>query len=268
IASGRLMKLIIQNLAIEYEDRKEGSASSAGKPASSADRETILFLHGWQSDMRTFDGLAASLASGRRIVRLDLPGFGKSERPKKPWNLGDYVQFVKDFIQKIEINPDILIGHSFGGRIILKGEGEGILKAQKNILIGAAGVSQRNKARNTFLKVLAKIFGLVFYIPPLIFWREKIRRKLYDAIGSGYYNAGTLKESFVKIISEDLSEQAKKIPAPTLLIWGREDSETPLSDGQKLSHLLLQSKLLVFDGGHFIHQEKSKEVIQVIKEFI
>ena len=249
------MKIIVQNLATEYLDEGTG--------------KVVLFLHGWQDNLHTFDSLASLLSPTWRIVRLDLPGFGKSEVPKETWNLDNYVQFVKDFINKLDIHVYALVGHSFGGRITIKGEATKNLQAQKIILIGSAGIAKNRTFRNSLLKILAKIGGLITYIPPLIFWRKALRKRMYGFIGSDYLNTGKLKETFLKIISEDLSASAKNITIPTLLIWGVNDTETPLTDGKKLSQLISGSELKVLnETGHFVHREKSQGVAKLIQEFL
>jgi pimeloyl-ACP methyl ester carboxylesterase len=249
------MKIIVQNLATEYLDEGTG--------------KIVLFLHGWQDNLHTFDYLVYLLSPTLRIIRLDLPGFGKSEVPKETWDLDHYVGFVKDFIQKLNIQVDTLVGHSFGGRIAIKGEATKNLQAQKIILICSAGIAKNRTFRNSLLKILAKIGGLITCIPPLIFWREELRKRVYSFIGSDYLNTGKLKETFLKIISEDLSASAKKITTPTLLIWGESDTETPLSDGKQLSRLIHNSKLEVISGaGHFVHKEKSQEVAKLVQEFL
>ena len=249
------MKIIVQNLATEYLDEGTG--------------KVVLFLHGWQDNLHTFDSLASHLSPTRRVIRLDLPGFGKSEVPKESWNLDNYVQFVKEFIEKLDIKVYALVGHSFGGRIAIKGEATKNLQAQKIILIGSAGIAKSRTFRNSTLKLLAKIGGLITYIPPLIFWRGGLRKRMYSFIGSDYLNTGKLKETFLKIISEDLSASARKITTPTLLIWGESDTETPLSDGKQLAGLIADSKLKVIsEAGHFVHKEKLQEVAKLVQEFL
>lgn len=249
------MKIIVQNIATEYLDEGTG--------------KVILFLHGWQDNLHTFDSLASFLSPTNRIVRLDLPGFGESEMPKENWDLNDYVQFLASFIQKLNLSVETLVGHSFGGRVAIKGTATKNLQAHKIILISSAGVARNRTFRNSILKVFAKIAGWITWMPPLVFWREKLRQKIYRLIGSDYPNAGTLKEVFLKIISEDLSASAEKITTPTLLIWGANDAETPLSDGKRLSKLIHHSKLKIISGaGHFIHKEKPQEVAKLIQEFL
>jgi pimeloyl-ACP methyl ester carboxylesterase len=249
------MKIIVQNLAVEYRD--EG----AGK--------TILLLHGWQDNLHTFDALVSLLSQTYRVIRLDLPGFGQSETPKEVWDLDNYVKFVENFIQKIHLQVDVLIGHSFGGRIAIKGAAKKNLQPNKIVLVNSAGIAKNNTLRNSVLKTGAKIAGAIIRIPPLSFWRKKWRKKIYESIGSDYLNAGAMKETFLKIIAEDLSTSAKKISAPTLLIWGENDTETPLSDGQRLAKLISNSRLeIIKNTGHFVHQEKPEEVAKLIRIFM
>lgn len=249
------MKIIVRNLAIEYKDEGDGPV--------------MFFLHGWQDNLHTFDSLISFLSFKKRIIRLDLPGFGRSEMPKEIWDLDDYIQFVADFIKKLNIQVDILIGHSFGGRIIIKGVAQKIIKANKVVLISSAGIIKNRVFRNLIFKILSKLIGLIMHIPPLIFWREKLRKKVYNLIGSDYLSAGPLKETFLKIIKEDLSENAKNITIPFFLIWGENDKETPITDAEKFSRLIPNSKLkIISDAGHFVHREKSQEVVRLIQEFL
>lgn len=246
------MKVIIQGLVVNYRDEGAG--------------ETILFLHGWQDDLHTFDSLTPFFPS-RRLVRLDLPGFGGSEAPKDVWDLDDYVRFIKEFIDKVGIRVDVAAGHSFGGRVIIKGVER--IGARKVVLIGSAGVAKGRTLRNLLIKLLAKIGGAATYLPPFIFYREKIKRKLYSSIGSDYLDAGSLKGTFLKVISEDLIESSKSIRVPTILIWGSDDRETPLDDGKRMNDAIPGSRLESIPGaGHFVHREKPDEVAKLIKEFI
>ncbi len=246
---------MLQNLATEYQDEGTG--------------KVILFLHGWQDNLHSFNPLVPLLSSTSRIIRLDLPGFGRTELPRETWDLDCYVQFVKNFIQELNIPVDTLVGHSFGGRIVIKGSATNNLKSRKMILISSAGIAKNRTFRNLTLVIFAKIGGLITYIPPLVFWREELRSKIYRLIGSDYIDAGVLKATFLKVISEDLSASAKRITTPTLLIWGANDTETPLADGEKLSQLIRESELKLISGaGHFVHQDKPQEVANLIKEFL
>lgn len=250
------MKIIVDNLAVEYADEGTGPV--------------ILMLHGWKDDLHTFDDLAPLLSGSWRIIRLDLPGFGQSETPQNmQWNLGDYACFVKDFIHKLGLDVDVLLGHSFGGRIVIKMSATNILHARKNILIASAGIAKRRTWRNSILTVMAKIGRIATDLPPFRRWKHELRRGIYKKLGSDYFGAGTLKDTFLNIIKEDLSSAASAMTTPTLLIWGQHDTQTPLSDATRLSQLIRNARLKIINGaGHFVHKEDPHGVAALIREFL
>lgn len=249
------MKVIVQNLAIEYQDEGAGPV--------------VLFLHGWMDTLHTFDALVPFLSSQHRVIRVDLPGFGKSETPKEPWGYNEYVRFVKNFVQKLDLDIDTFVGHSFGGGIVIKGVATNELQSHKVVLIGAAGLRKNRPSRKAILKSFAKIGGFFMNIPPLVFWRNALRKKLYGFLGSDYPGRGPLRDTYLRIIAEDLRASAAKISTPTLLVWGAMDNATPLSDGEELSGLIQDSVFAVVeDAGHFVHQEKTKETATHIIKFL
>ena len=162
----------------------------------------------------------------------------------------------------------MLIGYSFGGRIVIKGVAENVFNPKKIILIASAGISNSKSTRRLFYKFAAKIGKFLTYTTPLYFYRNGLKKILYDKADSDYMNSGALGGTYLKIISEDLSKYASQIRVPCLLIWGRDDSTTPLADGDKFSKLIKNSRIKIFDNaGHFVHQERAGEVIMEIKEF-
>ena len=248
------MKVIVQGIAVEYTDEGNGPIA--------------LFLHGWKDNLHTFDSIAPLLSSSLRVIRIDLPGFGESETPATKWALVDYVRFVQAFIDKLNIKPDILAGHSLGGRIVIKGIATKGLEAEKIVLISSAGVAQRKTLRNFFFIIVAKIGRALTSIPPLNRLRQNLRRGLYDSLGSDYLGAGALRDTFLNIIKENLTSAAKTITMPTLIIWGSDDTETPTIDGRRLQSFIRGSSLRVLSGaGHFVHKEKPEEVAELIREF-
>jgi pimeloyl-ACP methyl ester carboxylesterase len=246
--------ILANNLITKYEDEGEG--------------HVILILHGWRRSMSDFDEITKILKNNYRIIRVDLPGFGETQMPSKTWKLDDYVDFIKSFIEKLEIKPYTLVGHSFGGRIIIKGTAEKKLEAEKIILISAAGVKM-DAFRKKIFQLLAKIGDIVSYIPPLIFVRKKLKHKFYKIIDSDYLESGNMKEVFKAVIEEDLTSFAKEIKKDTLLIWGDKDIQTPLKDGKFLNSLIADSRLEIIPNcGHFVHQEEPQKVADIISNFV
>ena len=252
------MQLIVGDVAVRYEEEGTGPVA--------------LLLHGWGANLHTWDVLTNDLTNdGWRVLRLDLPGFGKSEMPKSAWSVSDYAAFVHAFLDKLGIAQlRLLVGHSFGGRIALKGVATRVFSPEKLILIGSAGVPEERTAKRRAFGILAKLGKAVSAVPPFSFFRDRLRRTLYEAAGStDYLNAGPLRDTFLKVIGEDLTHSAKAITIPTLLIWGEDDAETPLHRGRVLHECIHGSTLeVISDAGHFVHQEKPAEVARAVAVFL
>ncbi len=246
------MKSIVAGIATEYEIDGHGPV--------------VLMLHGWGDSLHAFDLLAAKL-QGYQIVRLDLPGFGQSELPRGTWGVGDYARFVKEFCDKHHISPKYVVGHSFGGRILIKSLANELFSPIKLVLIGSAGVADREVVQNTVFMYIAKIGKIILKAFPNN-WYLRLRRELYRVIGGDYVSVGALKETFIKVIQEDLSKDAQRIRIPTLLVWGEDDFVTPLAEGRKLNRLIQDSQLETFrQAGHFVHQQKASDVAALIRHF-
>ena len=248
------MKTIVTNLAIEYTDEGQGP--------------TLLMLHGWGDNLHTFDALVRELPE-YRIVRVDMPGFGNSERAPETWGVVEYARFIESFIKKVQIEPRAVVGHSFGGRVILKGVGTSIFAPEKIVLVASAGVARKTTLKHLVLRLFAKLGKALTLIPPFSIYRLQIRKKLYGSIGSDYFAAGSMRDVFLKVVKEDLLQYAREIRVPALLVWGDQDTQTPLSDGEKIRDAIRESQLEVIIGAtHFVHQEKPHEVAALIKEFV
>jgi pimeloyl-ACP methyl ester carboxylesterase len=162
-------------------------------------------------------------------------------------------------LDKLEIKNPILIGHSFGGSVIIKHLSSGE-SAKKAILISPSGI-RKSGVKILFYKIIAKIFNLIFSLPGLNVWKDRLRRKFYEAIDSvDYIEAGRMTESYKKIIRDDLTEEMKKISVPVTLIWGAEDADTPISQGETMQKLIKHSKLRVIrNAGHFSFIDQPEE---------
>ena len=203
-------------------------------------------------------------------MRLDLPGFGGSELPENVWGVGEYADFVGNFCKKLALQPDILVGHSFGGRVIIRGMAEKVFTPRKIVLIASAGLAAERTLKAKLFLVISRLGKIgLFLLPRAI--QENLRRKWYGITGSSdYANAHNpiLKGTFLKAIREDLASAARSVRVPALLVWGKQDMITPLSEGRRLHTLILGSRLEVIeDAGHFVHQEKAAEVAKLILDF-
>lgn len=251
------MQAVVDGLITSYSEVGKG-------------KKIILMLHGWADDSHTFESLAKELTAKSKkyqVLLLDLPGFGGTQQPAEAWGLKDYASFVADFLTKIEVAPDVLVGHSNGGAIVVKGLATGQLKADKLVLIASAGVRQPS-IKKTALRIAAKPLGLAIRVLPAG-TRQKIRRKAYGAIGSDYLIAEHMQETFKRVVSEDVTAEAAQISLPVCLIYGDQDTATPAYYGHAFAKAMPNSELKIVPmAGHFVHQEQTYQVNDIIKGFL
>jgi pimeloyl-ACP methyl ester carboxylesterase len=253
------MNLVTQGLMTQYFD--DGANT---KPV-------VLMLHGWGAESHSFDALAASLSPDFRILRLDLPGFGGTQAPAVPWYVRDYAQFVANFLRKLEVRQvEAVLGHSFGGRIVLKGLGEGIFTAQQAILLDSAGITHPPTWHLRAFGLVAHAGKRLLSLPGINRFAPSLRRRLYHAAGnSDYLESGPLRETFLNLINEDLSGAAARLTVPALLIWGADDVDTPPTDGQILANLIpISTFSLIAGAGHFVHTDAPDRVARLISDFL
>ena len=79
-----------------------------------------MLLHGWGSSLDAFSAVRNLLDKKYKVVSLDFPGFGQSDMPPEPWDVERYAAFTLEFFGFLGIKDPILVGHSFGGRVIMK----------------------------------------------------------------------------------------------------------------------------------------------------
>lgn len=251
------MKVLVNSQLIEYKDEGKG--------------KVVLLLHGWGDSSVTFEGVAKHLAKNYRVIRLDFPGFGGSPRPLDNWTVESYARITEGFLQKLDIQEVYAaVGHSFGGRVIIKSIAEKLFDPKKVILIGAAGVKPRDGGKKAAYKVVAKVGKVVTALPGLRGARKSLRRKLYESAGAtDYLDAEGMQNIFRNTVNEDLLPYVHLITQPSLLVWGEHDDQTPVADAYVMSNELNNAELVVIeDAGHFVHVEKPDLVLKKIDEFL
>lgn len=140
---------------------------------------------------------------------------------------------------------------------------------KKLILLASHGLPEPKTLRSTVSTLLAKLGKAgTFFLPEGI--KSKLRRRLYSFAGSDdYLNSGVMRETFLRVIKQDVSEQASSITASTLLLYGENDTTTPPALGRRLAELIPSSKLIVIpEAGHHIHLDQSQKVIRYITEWL
>ena len=228
-------------------------------------RPVIVILHGWGSSSRSWEMVAETLeADGFSVFVPNLPGFGGTKPPKKNWGTNEYGEWVVKYIEMINRENIILLGHSFGGRVAIR------LAAQNRIngvigliLVGAAGIRHYN-SREQVASWAAKRAKTLKAIPGYgylrwFFYRFILRKKDY------FEARGIMREVLKRVVEEDITPLLKDIKLPTLIIWGERDKMTPLEDGYLMSQKISDSSLkIVPNAGHALNLEKPNELAEII----
>lgn len=235
---------------VRYIDEGEGPA--------------VLLLHGWGAPAETYRLIIDHLSPRFRVIAPDLPGFGASEEPPVPWSADDYADFVTAFVQALGLSSLIGIGHSNGGRILIKLASRPSLPfaVPQMILIDAAGIKPRRRL-SYYVRVYA--FKAARRLLPGLADRMRSR------VGSADYRQASplMRQTMVKAVNEDLTPLLPRIRTSTLLIWGENDTATPLSDGQRMERLIPDAGLVVLAGaGHFSFAERWGQCRRVLDAFL
>jgi pimeloyl-ACP methyl ester carboxylesterase len=229
----------------------------------------VLLLHGWGGRIESMQPVAAALAArGYAVHNLDLPGFGRSALPPpapEVWGVADYARFVAHYLEAANLKPVNLIGHSFGGRIGIVLGADYPQHVEKIVLADSAGVLSPPTARDR----LVQIGRAALKLPGLNIFEARLKQWGRDQLGSeDLKNAGPLEATFRKVVAEDLLPRAARIAAPTLLIWGDQDRDTPFWQGQTLEKTIPDAGLVVFQGaGHFAYQERLADFVRIVDTF-
>ena len=253
------IKTTIHNININYI--KEGNGKS------------VLILPGWGTTIDTYRTLINSLATYSSVYCLDMPGFGESDEPSSSWDIDDYVSFIVDFVKELNIKELDLIGHSNGGRIIIKLMNQKNLdfKVNKIILIGSAGIVHK-KTFSQMLRIRTyKFCKKVVELKPIKSLFPSLLDKVKNSFGSAdYKNASPImRQTMVKLVNTDLREFLPNINAPTLLIWGANDTATPISDAEIMEKLIPDAGLVKIENcSHYVFLEQAAYVNKIIYTFL
>ena len=213
----------------------------------------IVFLHGWGCDGSIFLPIAERLVQNTCYV-VDLPGFGKSELPPpEGWKVEDFADALFCFFRQNNLQEALIVGHSFGCRVAI-----------------------------VFAALHPECVSSMFFAAPAGLRRPSFKRwwrvrayKLSKLFGSGkahnasqdYLDSGLLKNTFVKVVNENLAHYAKRISCPVLIVNGKQDTATPLWHAKKLHKLIAHSTLVQVDGDHFAVFRSPVAFAEAIKNF-
>ena len=231
----------------------------------------VLLLHGWGSSFDVYKGIIASLKDRCRLVAVNFPGCGQSETMKEPWCLEDYCDFCLEFMEKLNLKDTILMGHSHGGRVVLKLTAEKMVNPPKIVLLDSAGLIPKKNFKQKCRAKSFKAIKRVLTLPVIKNYSEGLLQKARNHYGSADYNAApeVLRKTLVSLVNTDIRDILPNISCPSLLIWGDKDTATPLEDAKTIESLIPDAGLCILEGtGHYSFCEKPYQAQAILNSFI
>ncbi len=261
-------QVTIKNLKINYKTFGNGERS-------------VLILHGWRSQSDRWQKIAELLATpsvqgsdgpmekGVTVIIPDLPGFGKSQEPESAWSIDNYVEWLNEFIEKVPSvhQPFYLLGHSFGGTFAAKFAIKYNQKVEKLFLVAASCIRLKTPSKKIIYNI-SRVIKIFYFFPHYEVFRKYFYRFILRK--SDYlYTSGIMKEVYLKVIADDLSQKLGFLKVPTVIIWGDKDDMTPIEHAKIAHEKIRNSKLIIIPGaGHNLHSNNQEILAEKVLENI
>ena len=229
----------------------------------------VVLVHGlaacWQCWLEQIPRLAAE---GRRVIAVDLPGFGGSDMPRDDISIEGYGRVVESLCDSLDLGQVVVVGHSMGGFVGAEFAIQYPERVERLLLQAAAGISTNNVKREPLLavaRVIAAVGARGAAQSELVATRPRMR---WLALQSVARHPGRLPADMVyelvshsgrdgflpaldAIVSYDFRERLSQIECPTLIVWGAEDMLVPARDADEYEQQIPNARKTVFeDTGH------------------
>ena len=238
------------------------------RPSVAAKAPAVVVLHGWGASIDAVGSVTAGLAGALEVVAVDLPGFGESAPPPDAWSVGRYAELVLALCDDLGLERVSLLGHSFGARISIVAAASAPDRVARMLLTGAAGLTPKRPPSYYARVSIAKVGRVVGAAGGPAGRRVQARMRARVASQDWLDASEAMRGTFRLVVGEDLSPRLAQVKAPTLLIWGEQDTETPLWMAERMEALLPDAGLVVLPGGHYVYAERSAEFNRIASHFL
>lgn len=217
----------------------------------------LVLLHGYLSSKEAFAKQIEYFSKFYRVTAIDFLGFGGSRYLINAFSVSDYAAWTKEVFDLLRVEKPHVIAHSFGCRVAVKMAAENTGIFDKILLTGPAGVILK---RGISYHVKVQSYRFIKKFAPKFAERK---------FGSVEYRSLSpiMKESYKKIVNEDLRACARRIKNQTLIVVGEKDTTTPLKEAQAYLKCLENGRLQIINGGHFAFVESPLCFNLIAEEF-
>jgi len=246
------------------------------------DAPALLLLHGFGGSLHTWDALAAQLDGEYRVIRLDLPGFGLTgPDPGRDYSDARSHAVLMALMDRLGVARVVVAGHSMGGRIAWTLAALHPERVERLVLMAPDGFASPGFAYGTAPKVPVLLRLLPYVMPTFL---------LRASLAPAYFNQAMVTDALVRLYRDmllapgvrgailDRTAQSvlvdpvpllRRIAAPVLLLWGREDRMIPVGNADDYLAALPDARLVTFpDVGHVLHEEAADKTAEAVRDFL
>jgi pimeloyl-ACP methyl ester carboxylesterase len=219
-------------------------------------RMRVAYLHGWGRSRADF-GTLTRLRPG---VAFDLPGFGSSPPPLAAIGTVGYAELVSKALNELAPGEQfVLVGHSFGGRVVL-GLAASNPDQVHGIIVAGTPLFRTNSRKPALKYRLARKLHRTHVLS------DGRMERIRDRYGSADYrsSSGVMREILVRVVNESYEEQLRLLQCPTYFLWGRQDSAASIDNARQAVRLVDGATLCELNGGHDVHLEHPEAFIKAI----
>jgi pimeloyl-ACP methyl ester carboxylesterase len=269
-----LRRMDIDGRAVNYVDLGSGD----GPP--------VVFVHGISGNWQNWLENLPRFAQERRVIALDLPGFGESEDPVDP-SMSAYGRTVEALCDRLDLGEIALVGNSMGGFISAETTIQFPDRVERLVLCSSAGITTSDLRREPVMawgRAIAMGGTRSAAEVRMAILRPRLRHAVFSLIVRHpsriapdilfEISKGAGRDVFVPVLKEildyDFRERLPDIRCPTLILWGARDSIIPSKDAYEYERLIpgTQPVVMFDDTGHVPMIERPETFNSTVLEFI
>lgn len=249
------------------------------------DPAPIVLLHGTSASLHTWEGWVAALQDKRRVISLDLPGFGLTGPfPDGDYRMSHYSAFLGHVLDRLQVPRAVVAGNSFGGQLAWQFALDQPQRVEGLVLVDAAGYPRIATSMPIGFRLaqIPALAPLMANILPRQMIEASLRSvygdpsKVSDELIDRYYEltlrAGNREALIQRFIQSEVGTSASRIAelkVPTLIIWGARDELIPPVNGERFKRDIEGSRLVLFDDlGHVPQEEDPARTVAVLMNFL
>jgi pimeloyl-ACP methyl ester carboxylesterase len=263
----------------------EGTRLHWAEIGESSSATPVVLLHGLNNSCQSWSRVAPLLATDRRVLMLDLPGHGQSERPNVGYELEWYARMVVGWLDALQLEQVDMVGHSFGGGIAQMLLLRDARRIRRLVLVAAGGLG---KGVGPWLRLASLPYVVEYFGQPFMPLgthlalrgvREGVTRADIADLSRLNAQAGSAR-TFARSVRNVIDWRGQKrnflhraheigeLP-PMLILWGERDGIVPIEQGRALAARLQNARFEMFERcGHYPHNERPETFARSVREFL